>query len=247
MAKMFRIKKRNVLFMLLALCVCAFAFPSVLRRPATAIMQMIMGKKTISDRVTEFSDAVRTRLAPDFNAIGVSYPPAKIILVGLKQEKFLEVWVSADGTNFRLLKIYPVLGQSGRLGPKLKEGDKQVPEGLYKIESLNPNSLYHLALRVNYPSDYDKLKAQMEGRQNLGSDIMIHGKSCSIGCLAMGDPAVEDLFILAAQTGIENISVILSPVDFRFRTLPADMPEPLPWSDELYSMIKGELAKLKTK
>ena len=82
---------------------------------------------------------------------------------------------------------------SGRLGPKLKEGDRQVPEGLYRVESLNPNSRYHLSLRVNYPNEQDKSYGRLDGRNNLGTDIMIHGKDCSIGCLAMGDPSCDFL------------------------------------------------------
>ena len=164
-----------------------------------------------------------------------------MILVGFKQDASLGVWVS-DPPVF--LKSYPILGASGTLGPKLREGDMQVPEGLYRIESLNPKSLYHLALRVNYPNSFDKAKGNVDGREFLGSDIMIHGKSCSIGCLAMGDEAAEELFVLAAETGIDNISVILSPVDFRIRELPATMPKVPDWTPELYAAIKQELRKL---
>ncbi|MDA3925741.1 MAG: hypothetical protein PF904_13665 [Kiritimatiellae bacterium] len=121
---------------------------------------------------------------------------------------------------------------------ELQEGDLQVPEGLYKIESLNPNSRYHLALR------FDKMKGKFNGREDLGCDIMIHGKNCSVGCLAMGNSAAEELFILAAETGIEKISVILSPTDFRTRELPAKMPEVPEWTPELYATIREELIKL---
>jgi murein L,D-transpeptidase YafK len=133
---------------------------------------------------------------------------------------------------------------SGVLGPKLKEGDMQVPEGLYKVESLNPNSLYHLALRVNYPNSQDRLWGKQDGRSELGSDIMIHGKTCSIGCLAMGDEAAEDLFVLAAETGIDNVTIILSPVDFRTQGLPEKKPALPPWAGALYDAIKTELEKL---
>ena len=132
---------------------------------------------------------------------------------------------------------------SGKLGPKLKEGDRQVPEGIYELESLNPNSLYHLALRVSYPNTDDIRRGEMDGRPNLGSDIMIHGKNCSIGCLAMGDKAAEDLFVLAAQTGMENVTIILSPVDFRVRDLPSDMPAMPAWTQDLYETIRQELKK----
>ena len=144
-----------------------------------------------------------------------------------------------------LIRTYPVLAASGRLGPKLKEGDRQVPEGLYRIESLNPNSMFHLSLRVNYPNEFDRRQASRESRTNLGGDIMIHGSNASIGCLAMGDEAAEDLFILAAETGIDKITVLLSPVDFRKRAMP-EVTHPLPeWTDVLYEQIKQELSKLK--
>ena len=227
--------------MFLVLATCAVPFRAKLRRPVVAAIQTLRGKKTVADRVKQFGPAVRERLAPDFQKIDVTYPPDQITLVGLKQEKTLEVWVSSPP---KLLKIYPILGTSGVLGPKLEEGDMQVPEGLYRIESLNPNSLYHLALRVNYPNPFDKAKGKTDGRETLGSDIMIHGKSCSIGCLAMGDETAEDLFVLAAEAGIDNISVILSPMDFRTHELPASIPNAPKWTIDLYDSIKEELKKL---
>ena len=200
-------------------------------------------RKTVSDRVAEFGGVVRERLLPRFEKIGVAYPPRKIVFVGLKDERELEVWVS-DGGALRHLKTYPILGASGKLGPKLAEGDRQVPEGLYCIELLNPNSLFHLSLRVSYPNAFDRAKAEAEGRTNLGGDIMIHGKRASIGCLAMGDEAAEDLFVLAAEAGVENIAVILSPVDFRVRSLPDALPDLPEWTPELYREIERELVKL---
>ncbi|MFN2352660.1 MAG: murein L,D-transpeptidase family protein, partial [Kiritimatiellia bacterium] len=144
----------------------------------------------------------------------------------------------------QLLKTYPILGASGVIGPKLQEGDMQIPEGLYRIESLNPNSMYHLALRVSYPNAFDQEKGKLDGREDLGGDIMIHGKDCSIGCLAMGDEAAEDLFVLAAETGIDNIAVILTPVDFRTQALPAQRPALPDWTTELYTAIMQALMKI---
>ena len=136
------------------------------------------------------------------------------------------------------------LAASGNLGPKLQEGDSQVPEGIYNIESLNPNSLYHLALRVGYPNEWDQEHARADGRKNLGGDIMIHGGAGSCGCLAMGDPAAEELFVLAARTGIDNIRLLISPVDFRVHALPNSMVPVPAWSDQLYAELKSELARL---
>jgi hypothetical protein len=203
-------------------------------------------RKTVADRVAEYGGAVRARMAPAFEHAGFAYPPKRVTMVGLKAERILQVWGSAvpDG-GWRHLKDYPILGASGVLGPKLQEGDRQVPEGNYRIESLNPNSLYHLALRVSYPSAEDRQRGAEDGRANLGSDIMIHGNTCSIGCLAMGDEAAEDLFVLAAETGLENISVVLSPVDFRVRKLPEDMPEVPAWMQPRYEAIRRELSRLR--
>ncbi len=198
---------------------------------------------TVDDRIRQYGDRVRKRLKPCFAKVGIEYPPAKVVLVGIKDEKKLEVWASDDG-RFRLVRTYPILGASGRLGPKLREGDCQVPEGLYRIESLNPNSRFHLSLRVNYPNARDRAQAKAENRTNLGGDIMIHGSRASIGCLAMGDEVAEDLFILAAETGIANgkVSVILCPVDFRRNEMPK-LSYLLPgWTDDLYERIRERLS-----
>ncbi|NJN46820.1 MAG: L,D-transpeptidase family protein [Candidatus Competibacteraceae bacterium] len=92
------------------------------------------------------------------------------------------------------IKHYPVLAASGTLGPKLCEGDRQVPEGIYRIKSLNPNSAYHLSLELDYPNAFDLRQAERDGRNNPGSAICIHGKAVSVGCLAMGDTAIEELY-----------------------------------------------------
>jgi murein L,D-transpeptidase YafK len=141
------------------------------------------------------------------------------------------------------LKTYPVLAASGGIGPKLREFDSQVPEGLYDIESLNPNSRYHLSLRVGYPNAEDRRHAKSDGRTNLGGDIMIHGSNVSIGCLAMGDPASEELFVLAALAGPSNVKVILSPIDFRKQEtvkIPAGQPD---WVPALHEQIKAALSR----
>jgi murein L,D-transpeptidase YafK len=144
---------------------------------------------------------------------------------------------------FRFICSYPVLGASGLLGPKLREGDRQVPEGVYRVPELNPNSDFHLSIRLNYPNEFDQAKAATERRTSLGGDIMIHGDSRSRGCLAMGDPAAEDLFVLVALTGIGNVTVILTPVDFRGGRSP-ELPAGTPtWTPELYERIKRELAR----
>lgn len=198
---------------------------------------------TTADRVATYGAAVKGRLEPACKAQGVAYPPASLTLIGLKAEKRLELWAPDASGRPRLIKTYPILAASGGVGPKLREGDGQVPEGLYAIESLNPNSRFHLSLRVDYPNADDRRRGQSEGRTRLGGDIMIHGSNVSIGCLAMGDPAAEELFVLAALTGPANIQVILSPVDFRKQatvTIPAGQPD---WVPALHEQIKTALGR----
>lgn len=201
---------------------------------------------TIADRVRALGGSVDARLQPSFHAAGVKYPPARVTLIALKEERRLELW-AADGESGakRLIKIYPVLAASGKPGPKLREGDRQVPEGIYGIEWLNPNSRFHLSMRLNYPNANDIARAQAEGRdvENLGSDIMIHGGAASIGCLAVGDPASEELFVLAARVGIDSVDVIVAPCDFRVGAsveIPDDAPA---WTAELHDEIRARIGE----
>ncbi len=233
----------KILFLLLVAVAGTVPFRAAFQRTAAGIVQVAKGKKTVAERIEQYGVAARKRLAPGFERIGFAYPPQGLVLAGFKHEKILEVWATRNG-EARLLRKYPILAASGRIGPKLREGDRQVPEGIYRIESLNPNSLYHLSLRVNYPNPFDGKMAEKDGRIDLGGDIMIHGGNCSIGCLAMGDDAAEELFVLAAETGIENVSVVLSPVDFRIRKLPKNVSGLPEWTEELYARIGRELSKL---
>jgi hypothetical protein len=200
--------------------------------------------RTVDERVDQYGAAVRKRLKPFFAARYVRFPPDQLVLVAIKSTNQLEVYASDNDPALRLIRTYPILAASGNLGPKLREGDEQVPEGVYRIELLNPNSLYHLSLRVGYPNAFDRAQAVIDHRTQLGGDIMIHGKAVSVGCLAMGDEAAEDLFVLAARVGIKNIKVIIAPVDFRTEKLTAadiGMPD---WVDALYTEIARELGAI---
>ena len=199
-------------------------------------------KKTVEQRLEQYGEAARARLAPHFKAAGVSYPPAKLFLLGLKGERRLEVYAAGKDGRLRYIRHYPVLAASGVLGPKLREGDNQVPEGLYRVEFLNPNSLYHLSLRVNYPNEFDRQQARKERRTGLGGDIMIHGNAVSIGCIAIGDEGIEDVFVAAAETGLSGVSVVISPVDARSRAMPATKSPA--WLPGLYARIAAEVKKL---
>jgi hypothetical protein len=229
----------------LIICIALIVFRAqvrqIMRAGASVLHRKYAHEHTVDDRVREYGETVRRRLEPDFQRAHLPYPPLALTLIAFKQEKMLEVYAAGKDGVFRFVRSYPLLAASGKPVPKLKEGDLQVPEGLYRVESLNPNSLYHLALRVNYPNEFDRARAAAEQREDLGGDIMIHGKAASIGCLAMGDPASEDLFVLSALTGIENTRIILSPVDFRVQESPPIPPGSPDLLDGLYQQIEAEL------
>ena len=183
------------------------------------------GRYSTADRLREFETPVRTRLAPALAAAGFAGWPEELRLIMLKQEKRLEVEGRAAGTAaWRLIRPYAVPAASGGPGPKLREGDRQVPEGSYRIESLHPNSYCHLALKMAYPSLEDRELACRDGRdgESLGDLIMIHGRGGSIGCVAVSDRDIEAIFVLAvkAKAGVERIALRLLPYDFRGRPLP---------------------------
>lgn len=201
---------------------------------------------TIADRVAQYGPAARARLLPFFAAAGVPYPPERFLLVGLKRERELQVYAAGPGQALAFIRSFPVFGASGELGPKLREGDRQVPEGVYRIWYLNPNSVAHLSLALDYPNEFDRIHAEDDGRDHgtLGGEIMIHGGAGSVGCLAIGDRAAEDVFVLAADSDWERARVIVSPVDFRINALPADFEETPEWVARLHEWLRSELHRL---
>lgn len=127
-----------------------------------------------------------------------------------KLPKQLEVWLRQDNNKFELFKIYPICTYSGRLGPKLREGDQQSPEGFYRVswQQLNPASKYHLSFDVGYPNMVD------QSNQRTGSAIMVHGRCISQGCFAMGNLQIEEIYLLAYQAflhGQKDFAVHIFP------------------------------------
>src|ERR1041384_1983888 len=208
-----------------------------------ALFVAAVGRKTVDQRMDEFGPLVDARLAPALRNAGVDYPAGRWVFVGLKTERGLQVCAAGLDGMFKFIKSYPILGASGTPGPKLRKGDGQVPEGVYAIGSLNPKSRYHLALRISYPNGFDLQYARREHRAKLGGDIMIHGGAASAGCLAVGDEAAEDLFVLAARTGLENIRVVLCPMDFRDADVPMESSRPA-WVRQLYCNLSDALESL---
>jgi hypothetical protein len=192
--------------------------------------------------VEKYGARVERVLKPRFQFAGVSWPPRRITLLALKETRRLELWAEQNG-RWRHIREYRIKGMSGKLGPKLREGDRQVPEGIYRIEKLNPNSGFHLSMKLNYPNEFDLEQAQREGRTDPGSAIFIHGRNVSSGCLAMGDRAIEELFVLTSLIGKENVAVVISPRDFRIHPVPFVLPEHPPWQLTLYQTIAARMKR----
>lgn len=195
--------------------------------------------RTVEDVMAAIGPDADARLRPYFQKAGVVYPPPKLAVLAFKREKRVEIYGAGEEGEFRFVREYPILGASGTDGRKRREGDRQVPEGFYRVELLNPNSLYHLSLRVDYPNSEDLALARAEGRElsTLGGDIMIHGGSGSSGCLAMGDEAAEDFFVLAKRTGLDRIELVFCPWDLREQNAPA------PAGDDLYQRLEKSLRR----
>lgn len=214
------------------------------RIPVPEIPLNFSGSRSVSDVLHIYGPESVERLVPYFKKAGVDYPPREVTLLALKAERRMEIWApDRRGTN-KLIRSYDIQAASGTRGPKLREGDRQVPEGVYRLVLLNPNSNYHLSMKLDYPNSFDRYQAQMEGRSRLGGEIFIHGKAVSAGCLAMGDMTIEELFVLVAHVGKENVKVVIAPHDPRQKALmPAsgDLPE---WVPELYQTIAYEVGQL---
>ena len=161
----------------------------------------LLGGYSVDERLAHFAAEHRA----DWSALIPDYPPPAVALLAVKDTKRLHV--ETDG---RRVTTLPILAASGGPGPKLQRGDRQVPEGTYAIESLHPNSRFHVALRVAYPNAADRARAEA-ANVDPGGDIMIHGGTSSVGCLAVGDDAAEALFTLAADVGIENVTLVIRP------------------------------------
>lgn len=197
--------------------------------------------KAIDKAIKRYGLRAEPQLISYFSKVGVSYPPKEIALLAFKSERRVELWAKNPNQSWRHIHNYPLTGFSGRLGPKLRVNDKQIPEGVYKLVNFNPFSSMHLSMMINYPNNFDREKGYADGRKDLGNNIFIHGKNLSVGCLAVGDLAIDQLFILARRVGLNNIQVVIAPNDLRHQK-PATSPFAQPrWLPELYKQISESL------
>lgn len=183
------------IFLAIVMCICLNGYSQ--NRP------VVNTEKQIQSAKSEFVNA------------NFSWPPKNVYLRVFKFERQLEVWVNyADSAEFQLLKTFKICMISGKLGPKRKEGDLQVPEGFYVIDEYRPNSTYHMSLGINYPNESDRALSR---NKNLGGNIYIHGACVSIGCIAFDNPTIEKIYAITAAAhsgGQRDIPVHIFPVNY---------------------------------
>jgi murein L,D-transpeptidase YafK len=142
-----------------------------------------------------------------------------VFIRAFKEERELELFIENKATGkFELFRTYPIAAASGQLGPKLAEGDRQVPEGFYfsGAGDMNPNSSFHLSFNINYPNAYDR------AHDRTGTYIMVHGSNISIGCLAMTDEKIEEIYGLC-QAALDKGQPFFRVHIFPFRMTPERM------------------------
>jgi len=206
------------------------------------LVKKVKGKETVESVLAKIEHKVHRRLQKHLEDVGFSDYPKKIIFVAFKEERVFQVY-SNDSDGIKFIKEYPFTAFSGKLGPKLKEGDRQIPEGIYDIEYFNPNSAFYLSLKVSYPNEFDKSKSKFSEVNEMGGDIFIHGKAATVGCIPLGDEAIEEVFVLAQKAKGNRIPVIISPRNFRSNNVFPKINS-VDWEQELYGKIKMELDKL---
>ena len=173
----------------------------------------VWGQLSVQQRLDYIHQQVQPSLETELQKHGFKLG-AEAILRAFKESHELEIWLRGD-QGWQLFRTYPIAALSGKLGPKLREGDGQTPEGLYGITPalLHPGSTYHLAMNIGYPNEEDRKL------ERTGSFIMIHGSNVSIGCLAMTDPLIEEIYLIveaALAAGQKKVPVQIFP--FRMTT-----------------------------
>jgi murein L,D-transpeptidase YafK len=148
----------------------------------------------VSSNARAFAPIPEATLA-SFTAKGTT-KNAPVLIRAYKKEAELEVWKQGSDGRYVYVKTFPMCRWSGQLGPKQREGDRQVPEGFYTITpgSMNPNSAYYLSFNVGYPNAYDRAWGRT------GGSIMVHGICSSAGCFSMTDTQIEEIYAIMRES-----------------------------------------------
>jgi murein L,D-transpeptidase YafK len=167
-----------------------------------------MTAPAFADRAKRAEQNVLATLEKQAKALDLTVGAPVFIRI-FKEQAELEIWLKRQ-KQYVLFRTYPICRYSGSLGPKLREGDGQAPEGIYLVgpKQMNPASSFHLSFNLGYPNTFD------QAHQRTGSALMVHGNCVSIGCYAMTDAKIEEIYTLMAKAfaaGQKNVQVHAYP------------------------------------
>ncbi len=233
---MLKLKLRNTYIISAAILITACA-----NHNNDTVISPKLWRKATKEAHNKYAQNVESSLTPYFTKQNLHYPPKQIAMLTFKKEQLMELWASENNNSWHHIKNYPLTAFSGELGPKLTRNDGQIPEGIYQITRFNPFSTQHLSMMLNYPNQFDKSHAKLDGRSDLGDNIFIHGKAKSVGCLAFGNAAIDELFVLVNEVGKTNTQIIIAPNDLRKTSAIPNKKHHPKWLPKLYSNIARQL------
>jgi murein L,D-transpeptidase YafK len=206
-----RASRQRVSRALAALC-AAVILPALL---ATAAAQTVPSSRRSDTAYASASPKLSRDLAKQGLVLG-----SPVYLRITKEPAELTAFIRADDGTFKRFRSWPVCAVSGELGPKMREGDGQAPEGFYAVKpaQMNPASSYHLAFNLGFPNAFDR------ANKRTGSFLMVHGACASIGCFAMTDPVIEEIWTLmdaAFENGQSDVKVHIFPFPMTAKNLKA--------------------------
>ena len=222
-------RRRWIVPLLVAALVAAA--PWAWARVGGRVMNAVSGQS----RPEQAAARVTSGLQRDLRTLGLALGAPAFVRI-FKREGELELWLGGKDGRYQLFRTYPICTFSGQLGPKRRQGDNQAPEGFYRVArgQLNPASRYHLAFNLGYPNAYERAHGYT------GDFLMVHGSCVSIGCYAMGDAAIEEIYTLAEAAlrgGQKAFQVHAFP--FRLDAAALAAQQSSPWFDFWSSLKPG--------
>lgn len=166
------------------------------------------------ERLASVRDRLLPKLHEELAARGLKLGQPAYLRI-FKESRQLELWMKSEHDGWKPFRTYPIACFSGTLGPKTKEGDMQAPEGFYDAvkKRLNPASNYHLSFNIGYPNEHDR------HHKRTGGLIMVHGNEVSVGCYAMTDPVIEEIYLVVeAALKSDTATVPIHAFPFRMTT-----------------------------
>ncbi len=201
-------------------------------------------EKLLDKRVKSLIPRVEKRLKKAFVQKNLSYPPYHVTVLYIKDQKKVYVYAGDSASDTRFVQQYEVLASIGSGLPKRTANDNQFPEGIYPLKDASvARDPKYISLRIDYPNEFDQAIAEREKIKILPTDIVIHGTSTTTRGLAIGNSAIEELFVLAANGVTKEYRFVFVPTDLREQRREKLVDSP-PWLEELDRILLLEMMRL---